>query len=446
MSQNQIDRRTLLKGLGTLMALPMLEAMRPLAYASGSGAISAVPTRMAFLFVPNGIDIPNWTPSAAGELSLTPILEPLRGLEKDFSIMTGLAQNNASALGDGPGDHARSTAAWLTGVHAKKTSGADIRNGISVDQVAAQSIGNKTRFASLEIGCERGGMAGDCDSGYSCAYSSNISWRSESSPVPKEVNPRLVFERLFGTGGKEAEESQAKRELFNKSILDFVLEDAANLKSRLGRRDQMKMEEYFSAVRDIEKRLISFENTARLQAAAGLGKPAGIPSDFGEHIRLMGDMMILAFQADLTRVCTFMFANDGSNRSYAQIGVSDGHHDISHHGRQEDKLAKKKKIDTYHTTQLAYILKRMKSIKEGDGTMLDHTLLVYGAGISDGDRHNHNNLPILLAGRGGGLKSGQHFMFPENTPLNNLFVTMLDKVGVNVEKLGDSNGKLQGIF
>ena len=277
--------------------------------------------------------------------------------------------------------------------------------------------------------------------------SSNISWRSENTPVAKEVNPRLVFERLFGNGQKnEQDESVARRDLFNKSILDFVMEDASALKGRLGKRDQMKMEEYFQAVREIEKRVVAFENTAKLEAAAGIGKPKGIPADFGEHIRLMGDMMILAFQADLTRVATFMFANDGSNRSYAQIGVSDGHHDISHHGRLAEKLEKKKKIDHYHVEQLAYILGRMKAIKEGNGSMLDNTLIVYGAGISDGDAHNHNNLPILLAGRGGGLKTGQHYRFDNYTPMNNLFITMLDRVGVRVEKLGDSTGKLQGLF
>ncbi|MEI7986081.1 MAG: DUF1552 domain-containing protein [Armatimonadota bacterium] len=447
MSQTPLNRRTFLKGLGTLMALPVLEGMAPLAYASGSGAIAANPTRMAFVFVPNGINMAEWTPKAAGALQMTPILQPLAELQKDISILTGLSQQNAFALGDGPGDHARSTAAWLTGVHPRKTAGADIKNGISVDQVAAQAIGNKTRFASLEIGCERSGLAGDCDSGYSCAYSSNISWKSENTPIPKEVNPRLVFERLFGSGAQsEEQESMARRDLFNKSILDFVMEDAANLKSRLGKRDQMKMEEYFTAVRDIENRLTRFENQAKLEAAAGVGRPKGIPGDFGDHIRLMGDMMVLAFQADLTRVATFMFANDGSNRSYAQIGVSDGHHDISHHGQQADKLDKKKAIDTYHIQQLAYVLKRMKSIKEGDSTLLDNTLLVYGAGISDGNAHNHNNLPILLAGHGGGYKSGQHVVYDDHTPLNNLFITMLDRVGVRVDKLGDSNGKLNGLF
>jgi hypothetical protein len=444
MTENQIDRRRFLKGLGTLMALPALEGLAPLARAANA---PENPVRMAFMFVPNGIDMRNWTPANAGSLEITPLLEPLRALKNDFSILTGLAQNNANALGDGPGDHARSTAAWLTGVHPKKTAGSDIKLGISADQVAALEIGKKTRFSSLELGCERGGNAGDCDSGYSCAYSSNISWRSENTPVAKEVNPRLVFERLFGNGQKsEQDESVARRDLFNKSILDFVMEDASALKGRLGKRDQMKMEEYFQAVREIEKRVVAFENTAKLEAAAGIGKPKGIPADFGEHIRLMGDMMILAFQADLTRVATFMFANDGSNRSYAQIGVSDGHHDISHHGRLAEKLEKKKKIDTYHVEQLAYILGRMKAIKEGNGSMLDNTLIVYGAGISDGDAHNHNNLPILLAGRGGGLKTGQHYRFDNYTPMNNLFITMLDRVGVRVEKLGDSTGKLQGLF
>jgi hypothetical protein len=447
MSQNPLDRRTFLKGIGTLMALPSLEAMAPIAHASGSGAVAAHPTRIAFLFVPNGINMSHWTPSATGALNLPSTLEPLAALKNEISVLTGLSQFHANANGDGPGDHARSTAAFLTGVQPKKTAGADIKNGISADQLAAQFIGKKTRFASLEIGCERSGVAGDCDSGYSCAYSSNVSWRSETTPVPKEVNPRLVFERLFGSGNQdEQKESLARRDLFNKSILDFVLEDAASLKGRLGKRDQQKMEEYFTAVREIEQRLIAFENGAAMEAAAGIGRPKGIPQDFGEHIRLMGDMMVLAFQADLTRISTFMFANDGSNRSYAQVGVSEGHHDISHHGNQEEKLEKKRKIDTFHIHQLAYILNRMQQVKEGDRTLLDNTMLVYGAGISDGNRHNHNNLPILVAGNGGGFKTGQHYVFKDHTPLNNLFVTMLDRVGVQVEKLGDSNGKLQGLF
>ncbi len=447
---SNIDRRTFLKGLGTAIALPALEAMPLRAFGSSGASQAAAPMRMAYLFVPNGVSMPQWTPPGNSLLqgALPEVLRPLDKLRGDFSILTGLAQQNAFALGDGPGDHARSTATWLTGVHVKKTAGGDIRNGPSVDQIAAAQLGKHTKFASLEIGCERGGTSGDCDSGYSCAYSSSISWKTETTPVAKEVNPRLVFERLFGNGNRSEEsESIARRELLNKSILDFVMEDAAVLKSKLGVRDAMKMDEYFTAVREIEQRLVKFENAGNLQVAAGVGVPKGIPSDYGDHIRLMGDMMILAFQADLTRVCTFMFANDGSNRSYAQIGVPEGHHDVSHHGKQEDKLAKKLKIDQYHVEQLAYILGRMKSIKEGNGSMLDNTMLIYGAGISDGDRHNHDDLPIMLAGgKNAGLSGGRHLAYAPHTPMNNLFLSMLDRSGVRMDKFGDANGKLTGLF
>ena len=450
----ELNRRTFLKGLGTLMALPALESLPASALAQSAAkatAASGPPMRMAYLFVPNGVNMAHWTPAGPSIASgaLPEILQPLDALRSEFSVLTGLAQQNAFALGDGPGDHARSTAAWLTGVHARKTNGADIKNGVSADQIAAREIGRKTRFASLELGCERGGTSGDCDSGYSCAYSSNVSWASENTPMAKEVNPRLVFERLFGNGQPgEQGESLARRELFNKSILDFVMEDASGLKGRLGAQDAQKMDEYFTAVREIEQRLVRFEGAGSLEAAAGIGKPGGIPADYGEHIRLMGDMMVLAFQSDLTRVSTLMFANDGSNRSYAQIGVPEGHHDVSHHGKQPDKLAKKLLIDRYHIEQLAYILAKMKGIKEGDGTLLDHTMLVYGAGISDGDRHNHDDLPILMAGgKKGGFKTGRHFTYDPGTPMNNLFVTILsallssfkklDRVGVRGEKLGD---------
>lgn len=428
------------------MALPMLEAMLPLTALAQSTNLKS--TRMAFLFVPNGIDMANWTPTAEGALGDLPaVLQPLDPVKSKINVLTGLTQHNAFALGDGPGDHARSTATWLTGVHVKKTAGADIQAGVSADQVAAQFIGQKTRFPSLEIGCERGAQAGDCDSGYSCAYSSSISWRGESTPNAKEVNPRLVFERLFGTGSSEDKESRARRERYRTSILDMVAEDAAKLKGQLGQRDQQKLEEYSAGVREIERRLQSIESQQIDKTLEGAVRPTGVPPDFGEHIRLMGDMMVLAFQADLTRICTFMYANDGSNRSYPSIGIADGHHDMSHHGQNPEKLDKKRRIDRFHIEQLAYILKKMESIKEPTGTLLDNTLLVYGAGISDGDRHNHDNLPILLAGRGSGsLQSGRHLVYPNQTPMNNLFLSLLDRVGCPIEKLGDSTGKLQGLF
>ena len=445
----QLDRKTFLRGMGAMMALPALERM---SFASGLTAVSAPanPVRMAFLFVPNGVNMAEWTPAADGALvgALPSTLQPLEGVRSSLNVLTGLAQHNAFALADGPGDHARSTACWLTGVHPFKTNGANIHNGPSVDQVAAARMGEKTRFASLEIGCERSGLAGDCDSGYSCAYSSNVSWKSATQPVAKETNPRLVFERLFGNGdAAEQGESLARRRLLKQSILDFVSEDAGHLKSSLGGRDVRKLDEYFTAVREIETRLEKFETAQAARVAAGVREPYGIPTEYGEHLRLMGDMMILAFQADLTRVCTFMFANDGSNRSYAQAGVPEGHHDMSHHGGDPVKLAKKAKIDHFHVEQLAYVLNKMKSIKEGNGTMLDNTMLLYGAGISDGNRHNHDDLPLLMAGGAGGrLKTGRHLTFPSNTPLTNLFLSMLDTMGVPAETLGDSTGRLQGVF
>lgn len=440
-----MNRRTFLRGLGTAMALPYLEAMMPLSALRPSA--KAAPVRTAFLFVPNGIDMANWTPAAEGAgFALPEILQPLSPVAKQLNILSGLAQQNAFALGDGPGDHARSTATWLTGVHIKKTAGADIQNGISADQLAAQRLGHLTKFPSLEIGCERGAQAGNCDSGYSCAYSSNISWRGPTTPVAKEVNPRAVFERLFGVPGDENAQARMVRDRDRKSVLDFVLEDAQILKKSLGVRDQDKLEEYFTGIREIEERLLKAERGSP-GLPAGAKRPSGIPADYAEHIRLMGDMMVLAFQADLTRICTFMFANDGSNRSFASIGVQEGHHDISHHGRDPDKLMKKRKIDRFHVDQLAYILGRMQAIKEGDGTLLDNSLLVYGAGISDGDAHNHDNLPILVAGRGGGaLKTGRHLRYAQGTPMNNLFLSILDRVGVPAEKLGDSTGKLSQLF
>jgi hypothetical protein len=442
-----INRRTALKGIGCTISLPLLEAMMPLNVMAQS--VKAPPVRMAFMFVPNGMDIQNWTPnSAAGALNELPqILKSLEGVKSQLNILTGLAQHNAAALGDGPGDHARSTATWLTGVHVKKTAGSDIQCGISADQVAAQELGKLTRFASLEIGCERGAVAGDCDSGYSCAYSSNVSWRSANTPNAKEVNPRLVFERLFGAGGNETPEARARREQYRVSILDYVMEDASKLRSQLGLKDQQKLEEYLAGVREIERRLQVVEANNIKAALDGVVKPTGIPADFDEHIRLMGDMMVLAFQADLTRICTFMFANDGSNRSYAKAGVSEGHHDMSHHGRDAYKMGQKNKIDRFHAEQLAYVLNKMQAIKEFDRTLLDNSLICYGAGISDGDRHNHDNLPILMAGKAGGtLKTGRHIVYEPGTPMNNLFVSMLDRVGVKVEKLGDSTGKLRELF
>ena len=448
----QIARRTFLRGVGTAMSLPLLDGMLPLralAQSEKSAAAQKIirPNRMLFCFVPNGMHMPDWTPTSEGAFELPWILEPLQNVKDNLTVLSGLAQHNASALGDGGGDHARSTATFLTGVHVKKTDGADIKGGISVDQLAAQHIGNLTKFPSLEVGIERGRQAGSCDTGYSCAYSSSISWRSESTPVAKETNPRLVFERLFGNGeAQEEAASRERRELYKKSILDFVLEDASSLKAQLNTRDQQKLDEYFTGVREIEQRLNRVEKESETSVPLA-AKPSGIPQDPGEHIRLMSDMVVLAMQSDLTRISTFMFANDGSNRSYRNIGISEGHHELSHHGNDAAKQDKIRQINRFHITQLAYMLEKMKSINEGEGTMLDNSMVVFGAGISDGNRHNHNDLPILLAGGGAGtLKTGRHIRYEKDTPLNNLFLAMLDRVGVPADTLGDSTGRLEQLF
>ena len=437
---NTLSRRTLLQGLGAAVALPWLEAMsRSSALASPS---ASGPLRMAFFYVPNGVHMQEWTPKEEGALGDLPsILKPMAGFKDDFNILTGLAQHNGEALGDGPGDHARALSTFLTGAHPKKTDGADIKVGMSVDQVAAEKVGKATRYASIELGIERGAQAGNCDSGYSCAYSSNISWRSETTPMAKEINPRLVFERLF-TDAKSGpyDAGRAKRERYRKSILDLVADDANQLRGRLGTTDRRKVDEYLTAVREIEGRLVRVE--AKASVAPDYAAPKGIPNDYQEHVRLMADMIVLAFQADLTRVATFMFANEGSTKPYPQIGVSEGHHDLSHHGNDPSKHEKIRKINTFHVEQFAYIVGRLKGIKEGDGTLLDRSMLVYGSGIGDGNRHNHDDLPVLLAGRANGsIKTGRHVKYPQ-TPLNNLFLSMLDRMGATTESLGDSTGRL----
>jgi hypothetical protein len=393
----------------------------------------------------------HWTPtSEGGRLGALPeILQPLEPFKDYLNVISGLALDKARPNGDGPGDHARAMAAFLTGSQPRKTHGADIRVGMSADQHVAQAIGDKTRFPSLELGIEPGRQAGNCDSGYSCAYSSNLSWRGESTPNAKETDPKLVFERLFGGNDpKELAEARAKRELYNKSVLDFVTEDAKQLDKTLGQGDRRKLDEYLSAVREIEQRI---EKARRASSGPppkpDMPAPAGVPKDWEEHVRLMGDLLVLAFQTDLTRVATFPIANDGSNRPYKMIDVSEGHHDLSHHGSDAKKLEKIKKINTFHVEQLAYVLGRMKGVKEANGTcLLDHVMLVYGSGIGDGNRHNHDDLPILLAGKGGGtIETGRHMVFPKraDTPLMDLYLALLERMGAPARRFGDSTGVLK---
>lgn len=444
----QLSRRTVLKGLGTALSLPLLDAMLPITALAGRDA-TAVPNRMAFLYVPNGMHMPDWLPTTTGaDYEMPPILAKLAEHREYLNVLSGLTHDKARANGDGGGDHARALSVFLTGCQPRKTHGADIKVGISADQVAAQRIGHLTRLPSLELGCDRGANAGNCDSGYSCAYSANSSWRSESTPMSKEVDPRLAFERLFGSGRDgESAASRAKREKYKKSILDFVQEDADQLRRQLGAGDLRKMDEYLTSVREIEQRIERAERFATQEVPQPeMAKPNGIPKDYAQHIRLMSDLLALAFQGDLTRIATFVHANEGSNRSYPFIEVPDGHHDLSHHGRDKTKQEKISKINQFHAEQFAYLLGKLKSIREADGCLLDHAMVVYGSAIGDGDAHNHDNLPIVLAGRGcGTIKPGWHLKYPNETPLNNLWLALLDRMGAGIPKLGDSTGLLKDL-
>lgn len=443
-----ITRRTALKGLGTAVALPWLES---LGFAAGAPATAAagVPKRAAFFYVPNGVSMADWTPAETGTLTkLAGILEPLAPYKDRVNVISGLALDKARPNGDGPGDHARAMAAFLTGRQARKTHGADIRAGLSADQHLAAAVGENTRFPSLELGIEKGLNAGNCDSGYSCAYSANLSWRGDSTPNAKETDPKAVFDRLFGGADpKELKEARARRELFNKSVLDFVAEDAKALNASLGRGDKLKLDEYLTAVREVEVR-VEKARQARVAPAPnpGVPAPAGVPPELRDHLRLMFDLLVLAFRTDQTRVATLPLANDGSNQPYKMVGVPDGHHDLSHHGRNAEKLAKIKKINTFHVEQFAYFVGKLRDVKEADGSpLLDNVMLVYGSGIGDGDRHNHDDLPVLLVGGGGGtVQGGRHLVLPKkaDTPLMNLYLAVFERMGAPAARFGDSTGVL----
>lgn len=450
----QVNRRNFLRGLGVCVALPAFESILPV---RALGAVtqpqiattaSGAPLRMAFLYVPNGVNKKKWKPTGAGSAyQLGPSLEPLTPYRDDFQIISKLEQKNGWAGPDGAGDHARANASILTGARPKKTAGADIRVGVSVDQVAARQLADVTRFASLELSCDGVRKSGSCDSGYSCAYQFNLSWRSENTPVAPESNPRLVFERLFGAGkAGERQRNFDMRLAQQRSILDFVMDDAKSLQRQLGQNDQQKLDEYLTGVREIEARIQKAEKFRHLPDPNS-DAPAGIPSNYQEHIRIMADMMVLAFQTDSTRVATFLLAHDGSNRSFKDIGVSDGHHNLSHHQNNPETLEKIAKIDTFYAAQFAYFLKRMRETKDRDGKpLLDNSMVVYCSGLGDGNAHSHNDLPVILAGRGGGaFHPGRHVDPSGNVPMNNLYVTMLNNLGVKVDSFGDSNGAFKDV-
>ena len=439
----------LLKGLGTAVALPLLDAMVP-AFARAATAKAAAPCRMAFLYVPNGIIMNQWVPTLQPGITPLPpelprVSSALAPFRHDVMILGGLTQNGGRALGDGPGDHGRAGASYLTCVHPKKTNGRDLHAGVSVDQIAAQRLQGKTRFASLELGCEEGVQGGSCDNGYSCAYSNSISWRTPSAPNPAEIRPRAVFERLFGVGDFDPDPARrARQQQYQKSILDLVMGDAQRLSSTLGGADKRKLDEYLSSIRDVEKRIQSAERNRAPVAPPALAPPdSSIPTDFAEHARIMMDLMTLAFQTDATRVVTLLLALEQSPRAYPEIGIPEAHHGLTHHQGDKDRIAKVTEINCFHIKQFAYLLEKLKSTPDGDGTLLDHVMVTYGSGLSDGNAHDHANLPLVLAGRGcGTLRPGRHVRYPDETPMANLFVAMLDRMGVPAETLGDSRGEL----
>ena len=445
--KKQLSRRTFLRGLGVTIALPWLESMGPLtnlATAATKGITGQItPNRMAFLYVPNGKIMEEWTPQTVGAgFELTNILKPLENIKDKTLVLSGLTADKARANGDGGGDHARAMAAFLTGAQPRKTSGTDIHAGISVDQAAATHIGNQTRIPSLELGIDKGYRAGNCDSGYSCVYSSTMAWKSATQPLPKEINPKLAFERLFST---EPDAERTQRDAERKSILDFVRQDSKDLIHKVSGNDARKLDEYFSSIRDIEQRIEAAEKFPPIQNVK-FPAPDDIPADFQEHVRLMMDLIVLAFQTDVTRIATFVLANEGSNKTYPTVNVSEGHHNLSHHGGDEEKIAKILRINIFHTQQLAYFLEKLDAIPEGEGTLLDHSMIVYGSGNADGNRHSHHDLPILLAGNGcGTLNSGRHIEYPKETPLNNLWLSLLNRMDVNMQRLGDSTGSLNGL-
>src|SRR3984957_9955405 len=433
-----LSRRTILRGIGASVALPLLDSMVP--------ALQAAPApirRVAFVYTPTGIIMNSWTPTAEGAgFEFTPTLKPLEPYREKVLVLSGLEHHNGESLGDGAGDHARAGATWLTGVHPKKTQGADIENGVSVDQILAKEIGGQTPLPSLELGLEDVRLVGGCDSGYSCAYSNTLAWSSPTTPLPYETNPRAVFERMFGDGETTDKEARAMRSRENRSLLDFVLADASRLSTNLGATDKRKMSDYLDSVREVERRIQKAEEqNAAASPVPALDRPDGIPPTFEEHIQLMFDLMTIAFQADLTRVITMMYSREGGNRTYRSIGVPDAHHGLSHHMNDPAKMARLQLIDHHHVDMFSQFVGKLQAAKDGDGSLLDHSALIYGSSLSDSNRHLHDNLPVLLMG--GVNRGDRHIRYPKGTPMTNLYLTMLDGLGVHPEKIGDSTGKIE---
>ncbi len=440
--RKKLPRRAVLRGIGATLGLPLLDAMTP---AFGAPADSAPPLRLGFVYVPNGIVMENWTPKAAGEnFEFPPILKPLEAFRQQTLIVSKLMNSQANALGDGGGDHARAGASFLTGAHPKKTGGVDIHAGVSVDQIAVASLGANTRLASLELGVDDNRVVGHCDSGYSCAYTNSISWKSPSTPLPPEANPRLVFERLFGEEDMTLDAAtRLRRARYRKSLLDATLEESNRLAAKVSQADRHKLGEYLDSLRDVEKRIQIAESAPR-DLAPGIPKPAGIPASYADHTRLLFDLQWLAFQSDLTRVTTMILGREGSVRTYAEIGVPEPHHPLSHHRNNPEALAKLTKINYFHVELFAGFIKRLAETPEGGASMLDRCLFVYGCGIADSNRHTHEDIPVaLLGGRGAAIRTGRHLALKDNTPVTNLYLSLLQSARIPATQLGDSTGILE---
>ncbi len=441
---NTLSRRHFLRGTGALLALPFLDSLVPggaLRAAEKLGGLGkgGAPLRTAFIYVPNGVNTAHWWPSAGGERDfvLGDSLASLDPHREHIQIVSGLGHENARANGDGAGDHARASATFLTGMQARKTAGRDIRVGRSVDQLIATHAGADHRLPSLELSCEGQRLSGNCDSGYSCAYQFNLSWRTESQPMPPERNPRLVFERLFGSADDRlSAEARARRAARRSSILDFVADDTHRLQRKLAAHDRDKLDDYLTSVRAVERRLAAFD---QFQADPQTVTPAGVPDDYEEHMRLMADLLVLAFRTRSTPVSTLLLSSEASGRTFPKLGITEGHHSLSHHEKRADKLEQIRKIDAFYARQFAYLVGRMREVPEGEGTLLDNSLLVYGSGIRDGDRHDHVNLPVLLAGgAGGATRPGRHWKLPAQRPMCDLYQGILRLHGVDTTRFGDS--------
>ena len=438
-----ISRRTVLRGVGASLALPLLDAMVPALAAVRQTAAKRWP-RMGAFYVPNGIIMGSWTLANVGPLQLPPILEALQPFRDRILVLSGLTNQVAYGRpGEGVGDHARASGTFLTGSHIKKTEGADTQAATSVDQLVARQYENENPLASLELSLDSKELVGACDPGYSCAYSQTISWRTPTTPLPMENDPRVVFERLFGGSGSTDPAVRLERIRTERSLLDSVGEEVIRLQRALGSTDQAKVSEYLDAVRDVERRIQLAERQNGDLPLPVMEQPAGVPESFDEHAKLMFDLAALAFQTDMTRVFTFMFAREFSSRSYPEIGVPEGHHALSHNIVDPEAVQNQIKINGYHITLFRYFAQKLASMPDGDGSVLDQSVLVYGSGISNGNTHAHDDLPILAVG--GLFKGGRHLRFAKDTPLSNLHATVLDKMNVPAERVGDSTGLLKGL-